>query len=68
MCGFDCKIDFPPKHVTLRMPFIEGFKSAAMNSGVVMLALKDPHPFGVSKKIVFYGKQSKALLFPKLPT
>ena len=50
------------------MPFIEGFKSAAMNSGVVMLALKDPHPFGVSKKIVFYGKQSKALLFPKLPT
>ena len=33
-----------------------------------MLALKDPHPFGVLKKIAFYGKQSKALLFPELPT
>lgn len=69
MCvGLAVQIDFPPKHVTLRMPFVEGFKSVAMNPGTVMLALNDPHPSGVLKKIVFYGKQSYALLFPELPT
>ena len=69
MCvGLAVQIDFPPEHVTLRMPFVEGFKSAAMTPGIVILALNDPHPFGVLKKIVFYGKQSNALLFPKLPT
>ena len=69
MCvGLAVQIDFPPKHVTLRMPFVEGFKSVAMNPGIVMLALNDPHPSGVLKKIVFYGKQIYALLFPELPT
>lgn len=69
MCiGLAVQIDFPPKHVTLRMPFVEGFKSAAMNPGIVMLALNDPHPSGVLKKIIFYGKQSYALLLPELPT
>ena len=69
MCiGLAVQIDFPPKHVTLRMPFVEGFKSAAMNLGIVMLALNDPHPSGVLKKIIFYAKQSYALLLPELPT